>query len=154
MTKATLVGFIAAAFFFFYFAYIVDGASLRAIHALAPAFKLINASIGRGYSHLLGYSVSLLIGVIGTFVFLLPIRIAWGVTPASMVACGIVIMPVALIFLFGGIPQNIEALSVSVQPLIGLALVFVQNRRRPQVSEPRPNPSFQGTPGDKTAGRP
>ena len=126
---AILVGLIAAILFFFYFAYaIAVAATSWAIHALAPALRFINATWGSGYSHFLVYAAAFVIGTVGTALFLLPIRIVWGITPASVLTLVLAISPVVLSTLSGGAPQTVEALSLILQPLAGIALLCVKNR--------------------------
>lgn len=137
--NAILVGLLAAGMFFFYYAYaIVDGAEIWALSAMAPAFKVINASLGRSYSHLFGYTASFTIGVLGTVLFLLPIRVKWGVTSASVLALTLAIASVFLVTLADGTPRSLEALSVLVQPAFGVAILCVQRKAKAPVPQASP----------------
>ncbi|KGM38519.1 hypothetical protein JY96_21770 [Aquabacterium sp. NJ1] len=126
-----VIGLLLSVIFFFFFAHvIVDSASIWAIQVVKPTFEPLNNAFGKGYARTLAYSMIFAVSVLGSALFVLPVRLLLGVNPTSISISLIAIAPVLLVTLSNGVPASIESFSLLVQPVVGVALAYVQRQRR------------------------
>lgn len=140
---AAVIGLLLSVIFFFFFAHlIVESASIWAIQVVKPTFEPLNNIFGKGYARALAYTMVFVVGVLGSALFVLPVRLLLGVNLTSISIALTAIAPVMLVTMSNGVPASFESFSLLVQPVVGVALAFVYRQRRPTNDAQSQNPKF------------
>jgi hypothetical protein len=129
---AAVIGLLLSVLFFFFFAnFIIESANIWTIQFIKPTFEPLNSAFGKGYARAFAYFMVFVVSVLGSTLFMLPLRLLLGVNLTSISIALLAITPAMLVSLSNGFPTTFESFSLLVQPVVGVALTFVQRQRKP-----------------------